>query len=68
MGCRVAASTIKHCSKLSGHLHHIFVKGSLRDMNAPHDKCFRVLELEELRCLQWDDEMSDKYTCKLEKL
>eukprot|EP00957_Ditylum_brightwellii_P208705 15358599-Ditylum_brightwellii.AAC.2 len=66
MGCRVATFSIKQCSKLSEHLHHTFVKGSLRDMNAPHDKCFRVPELEETKCLQWDDEMSDEeYTCML---
>eukprot|EP00957_Ditylum_brightwellii_P174268 13267833-Ditylum_brightwellii.AAC.1 len=38
MGSIIATFSIKQCSKLSDHLHHVFLKGHLREMNEPSDK------------------------------
>eukprot|EP00957_Ditylum_brightwellii_P071841 5460546-Ditylum_brightwellii.AAC.1 len=63
MRSRVATSSMKYCSRLSDHLHHAFMKGHL---NEPSDKCFRVPELDETKCLQCDNEMPGQLdTCML---
>eukprot|EP00957_Ditylum_brightwellii_P053671 4066482-Ditylum_brightwellii.AAC.1 len=42
--------------------------GSLREMNKPGTKCFKVTEMDETKCIQWDDEMSERmHTCMLEE-
>eukprot|EP00957_Ditylum_brightwellii_P083885 6375464-Ditylum_brightwellii.AAC.1 len=66
MGYRATTSSIKQCSKLSEHLHHTFVAGSLREMIKPGTKCFKVPELDETQCLKWDEETSEQmHTCML---
>eukprot|EP00957_Ditylum_brightwellii_P174115 13257046-Ditylum_brightwellii.AAC.1 len=39
-------------------------QGSLREMNKPGTKYFKVPELDETKCIQWDDEMPKRmHTC-----